>query len=208
MAANRLQLLAFGAIVALCAAPLAASAQAPSYSVRGETITGTIASVENVNHIFVADDRGYTDDVTLRAGASILSNGVRLEPGQRVTITGSNGGKTFVATRIATTGRSSYSASTTVATYPVYYPAYYAQPVYYAYNPFFYSYYGSFYGYGPYYRGYGRGYGGFGYGYGRGYGGYGYGRGYGGYGYGRGYGGYGYGRGYGGVSVGVHIHIR
>jgi hypothetical protein len=62
------------ALAGVLALPLATSAQTTDVA-RGETITGTIASVQNVNHLFVADDRGYTDDVTLRPGASVFSNG-------------------------------------------------------------------------------------------------------------------------------------
>jgi hypothetical protein len=177
----------FAAASLLCAAaaaaPLTAGAQAPSYATRGETIHGTIAAVQNVNHLFVADDRGYTDDVTLRTRAAILSNGVRLEPGQRVTIEGSAAGPTFLATRITTEGRSYASDSTTYSTayavpVPVYYPApvYYQPPVYYSTSLFF--------GFGPYYGRYRFG------GYGR------YGHGF------RPFGGYRPG------GIGVHVHIR
>jgi hypothetical protein len=173
----------------LAVIPLAAPAQTPSYATHGETIRGTIVSVSNVNHIYVADDRGFTDDVTLRSGAAVFSNGVRLQPGERVTIVGSNGGQTFLASRIATNGRSDYGSSEEytapaatayypVAAVPVYYPA----PVYYP---------------GPYY-GYGYGYGisiGIGFGY----------RGFGSFGYGGYHGGYG---GFHGGYGGVHGHFR
>lgn len=174
-------------LAGLLAIPLAASAQTPSYAT-GETIRGTISSVDTINHIFVADDRGYTDDVTLRPGAKVLSGGARLEPGVRVTIVGSNGGRTFVASQITTQGRPSYGDGSAATAYavPVPVPAYYPAPVYY---PAYYPYYSTFSV-------------GFGFGFGR----YGYG------GYGRPfYGGGPYFRGYGGyhpVSVGVGVHIR
>jgi len=116
--------------------PLAAGAQAPSYATHGETIHGAIASVENVNHIFVADD------VTLRPGASIFSNGIRLAPGERVTIVGTAAGPTFLATRIATEGRRSGAVAAVAPYDPA--PAYYPEPVYY---PAYYGY-GYPYGYG------------------------------------------------------------
>ena len=160
------QMLALPILGAASFAPLTASAQGPSYATRTETITGTIASVQNVNHLFVADDRGYTDDVTLRAGAAVFSNGVRLEPGARVTIKGSAAGPTFLATRIATSGPSDRAVDPPAATaYPVpvpdYYPAplYYPAPVYYygayfRFRPYFYGYGRHFGGYRPFYRGY------------------------------------------------------
>ena len=139
MHTNVSRILVAAAGAALVAAPLAAYAQpsyapSPSYAARSETITGTISSVQNVNHLIVADDRGFTDDVTLRSDAQVLSYGARLEPGQRVTIVGSNGGRTFVADRISTHGPS-YAAG--YAPVPAYYPApvYYA-PVY-AYRPYY-----------------------------------------------------------------------
>jgi hypothetical protein len=140
-------------------------AQTPSYAAPGETIHGTIASVQSLNHLFVDDDRGYTDDVTLKAGAAIRSDGVRLEPGQRVTIHGSAAGSTFLATRIATDGRS-YQAdgsSPAVTAYSVPVPAYYPAPVYYPQPVYYPTYYSAslFFGFGPYYR-YGRGFGAYG----------------------------------------------
>ncbi len=180
----------------LAAVPLASRAQTPSYATHAETIRGTIVSVPHLNHIYVADDRGFTDDVTLRSGADVFSNGVPLQAGERVTIVGSNGGQTFLASRIATDGRADYGYSAQytapaatayypVAAVPVYYPA----PVYYPV---------------PYY-GYGYGYGisiGIGFGY-RGFGSFGYG------GYHGGYGGFqgGYGGFHGGYG-GFHGHFH
>lgn len=185
MPRNRIAMYATCALVCAGVEPLAAAAQTPSYATRTETITGSITSVQSVNHLVVADDRGYTDDVTLRANATIGSSGLRLEPGQRVTIDGSAAGRTFVATRIATSARVSAAPASGYSA-PAYYPApvYYPVPVYYP-APVSYSvgygypgFYGGYYG-GGYYRG---GFGGFG-GYvrfGSGYGFHRYGRGYGG----------------------------
>jgi hypothetical protein len=190
MIANRLRPVIPIVLAAAFAAPLAAGAQAPSYATKGETIHGTIESVQNVNHLFVEDDRGYTDDVTLRAGASVVSSGVHLEPGQRVTIQGSAAGNTFLAARISTNGRS-YSSEADppqfAYSYPVAVPVYYPAPVYYA-SP-------AYYGYGPFSYGYGFGFS-FGYRY-RGYQPY----------YGR-YGGYGHYGGYRPVRFGVSLHFR
>jgi hypothetical protein len=111
------RLLTCSVAAGLTAVPLAVPAQTPRYETHGETIRGTSVSVQDLNHISVADDRGFTDDVTLRPGAAVFSSGVRLQPGERVTIVGSNGGRTFLASRIATSGRSDYgySAQSTAA---------------------------------------------------------------------------------------------
>ncbi|MGD0475817.1 MAG: hypothetical protein ABSB70_21720 [Candidatus Velthaea sp.] len=140
---------------AACTLPLAAGAQTPSYASRSETIRGTISSVESVDHLLVADDRGYTDDVTLRRGAAVSGSGVRLVPGERVTIQGAAAGSTFLATRIATHGQSyAGDASAPQTAYPVPVPAYYPAPVYYP-APYYSA--SLYFGFGPYYRyGYGR----------------------------------------------------
>ena len=165
MTHSRARLAAAALLAAGSWLPVAVGAQTPSYAAPGETIHGTIASVQSLNHLFVDDDRGYTDDVTLKAGAAIRSGGVRLEPGQRVTIHGSAAGSTFLATRIATDGRS-YQAdgsSPAVTAYSVPVPAYYPAPVYYPQPVYYPTYYSAslFFGFGPYYR-YGRGFGAYG----------------------------------------------
>jgi hypothetical protein len=160
--------IAVSLITVACSLPLAAGAQTPSYATSGETIHGTIASVASLTHILVADDRGFTDDVTLRRGAEVSANGVRLEPGERVTITGSAAGRTFLATRIMTHGQSyandTYAPQPTAYGVPV--PAYYPAPIYYPapvyYGPSIWFGFGSYYRYGrgfrPYHGYYGRGY--------------------------------------------------
>ncbi len=139
----------FAAGLALCTAPAAANAQ-PSYAARGETITGTIASVRDANRLYVSDDRGYTDDVTLTESTAVLSNGALVEPGARDHRRVS-GRPTFSATRISTAGDSSRVRQPAALPYapPVYNaaPAYYPVPVYYP-APY---YYGGFYGYRPYF---------------------------------------------------------
>jgi hypothetical protein len=165
MIATRFPLIVSTLAVAVGALPVAAAAQTPSYATRTETIRGTIASVESLNHLLVADDRGYTDDVTLRLGAAVASGGVRLVPGERVAITGAAHGATFLATRIATSGSSDYGSAdsaVTTAAVPAYYPApvYYAAPVYYGYGPFSLGY-GFGYGYRRHFIRYGGYYGGY-----------------------------------------------
>jgi hypothetical protein len=124
-----------GAVLAAGALPAAAEAQAPSYAA-AETIHGTISAVRDLTHLVVDDDRGFIDNVTLRSSA-IVPGGVRLEPGQRVTIDGAASGPTFLATQIATSGRSADYAAVDA---PRYYPApvaYYPAPVFYP-APYYY----------------------------------------------------------------------
>jgi hypothetical protein len=146
-------------LAATCAVPLTAGAQTPSYATRTETIHGTIASVQSLNHLLVADDRGYTDDVTLRRGAAVTSDGVRLVPGERVSIEGAASGSTFLATGIATHGQSHAGADWTVTTAatPAYYPSpvYYPTPVYYP-APVYYDA-PAYYGFAPFSIGFGFG---------------------------------------------------
>jgi hypothetical protein len=193
---KRVGIAALPVLAAVALQPLAASAQTPTYAAHGETIHGTIAAVDNVNHLFVADDRGFTDDVTLRSGASIFSSGARLEPGVRVTIVGAAAGPTFLASRIATEGRPGYWSAqredVADAPYPIVEPEYYPAAAYYP-APYYPGYYGYGYGYGSAFSI------GIGFGFHGGYGGY---RGFGGYGYGGGY------HGFVGGGIGVHFHGR
>ena len=115
------------ATLACSLAPLAASAQTPSYARPGdETIRGTVASINGKYNISVHDERGYIDDVTLRDGTIINPTGLTLAPGQSVTIAGVARGSTFLANEIDT-------PYTSYAAYGYPYPVY--------------PYYG--YGYGP-----------------------------------------------------------
>jgi hypothetical protein len=119
------------------AAPVAAAAeQVPSYASAQETIKGTITGFNGANTVYVHDDRGYVDTISLRQGTIINPTGIRLQEGMQVTIYGRNVGQSFEADRIDTP-------------YP---PSYYASP--YGYGP---NYgYGAYYGYGGYpYYGYG-----------------------------------------------------
>ena len=100
-------------------APAAARAQVPSYARNGgDTIRGTIASVDGKYDISVRDDRGYIDNVSLHDGTIINPTGLTLAPGELVTIEGRPAGATFVADEIDTPYTYGYA-------YPVYpvYPA-------------------------------------------------------------------------------------
>jgi hypothetical protein len=123
--------------------PIGARAQngsVPSYATREESIQGTISGFNGAHTVFVRDDRGYVDNITLRDGTVINPTGLRLATGQRVTVYGFTQGNTFVANQI----------DTPYSKYPAAYaygppPAYYAYPGYYGYP---YPYYGPYY-YGP-----------------------------------------------------------
>lgn len=103
-------------------APAAASAQVPSYAQNGgDTIRGTIASINGKYNISVRDDRGYVDNVSLHDGTIINPTGLTLAPGELVTIEGQPAGGTFVANEIDTPYNYGYA-------YPV--PVYPAYPAY------------------------------------------------------------------------------
>jgi hypothetical protein len=81
----------------LGAAPLGALAQSGDSQ---ETITGSIASIEDADSLTVNDDRGYVDNIHLTNGAIITPRGVPLAPGMNVRIAGRNGGRAFEASSI------------------------------------------------------------------------------------------------------------
>jgi hypothetical protein len=177
----------------------------PSYgapAARQEMVRGTVTGFNGAYVVYMRDERGYNDNVTMHQGTIINPTGIRLVEGMRVSIWGYADGPTFDAYQIEVAGGGPY------------YAGYYGYP---------YNGYGYGYGYGYPYApvsigiglGWGWGWGGpwgwgayrpWGWGWGRpwGYwGGYrGYGWGYRGpYGYNRGYG-YRYPAGYRGPSGG------
>jgi hypothetical protein len=96
------------AAVGLAACGLsAASASAqpqklPSYATGEESIRGRIAAIDDKYHLQVRDERGFIDRVTLHDGTIINPTGLRLSPGQTVTIMGHNAGGSFAANEIDT----------------------------------------------------------------------------------------------------------
>jgi hypothetical protein len=97
-----------------------ALAGVPSYAQNGgDTIRGTVASIDGKYDISVRDDRGYIDNVSLHDGTVINPTGLTLAPGEVVTIEGRPAGATFVADEIDT-------PYTNVYAYP--YPAYPVAP--------------------------------------------------------------------------------
>jgi hypothetical protein len=114
----------------------------PSYASGEEIIRGRVAAVDGKYHLQLRDERGYVDSVTLHDGTIINPTGLRLSPGQSVTIMGHSTGKTFAANEI----------DTPYASYG--YPAYaYAYPPY-GYYPYRYRAYPA-YGFGFRDRGFG-----------------------------------------------------
>lgn len=117
-------------------------AKLPSYASGEEVIRGRIAFIDGKYHLRVRDDRGFVDNVTLHDGTVINPTGLRLSPGQSVTIMGHNGGKSFAANEI----------DTPYANYG--YPAYAYPPYPYGYYPYPYPPYPAF-GFGFRDRGFG-----------------------------------------------------
>ncbi len=74
----------------------------PSYAHGEESVRGRIASIDGKYNLTVRDDRGYVDSITLHDGTVINPRGLRLAPGQAVTIYGHNAGRTFAANEIDT----------------------------------------------------------------------------------------------------------
>ena len=127
--------------------PLAAGAQyVPSYATpvaRQESIKGILTGFNGAYIVYMRDDRGYDDHVTMHDGTVINPTGIKLVEGMRVTIYGYTNGSTFGANRIDVS------------------PPDYGGNPYYS-NPYGDSYGGSPYGYGGSPYGYGNSYGGWG----------------------------------------------
>jgi hypothetical protein len=153
-----------------------------------DSIKGVLTGFDGQYIVYMRDDKGYDDHVTMRQGTQINPTGIKLTEGMRVTIYGYANGSTFDAYRIDVAGPDTTSYGYGNGGDGGYYPGGYGYPGY---------------GYGyPYGYGYGYPWGwgvslglGWGWGWGGYYGGYPY---YGGYGYPYGgyYGGYPYGWGY------------
>jgi hypothetical protein len=77
-------------------------ANLPSYATGEESIRGRIVAFDGKYGLQIRDERGFVDNVRLHDGTVINPTGLRLSPGQSVTILGHNTGKTFEANQIDT----------------------------------------------------------------------------------------------------------
>jgi hypothetical protein len=128
---------ALAGIVASTTPGAALAQNVPSYgtpAARQEVIRGTVTGFDGAYLVYMRDERGYNDSVTMHQGTVINPTGIRLVEGMRVSIWGYANGPTFDAYQIEVAGGGPY------------YAGYYGYPNY-----------GSGYGYG--YGGYGYGYG-------------------------------------------------
>jgi hypothetical protein len=74
----------------------------PSYASGEERLDGRVTSYDGKYGLQVRDERGYLDNIRLHNGTVINPTGLRLSPGQTVTVLGHNSGATFDANEIDT----------------------------------------------------------------------------------------------------------
>ncbi len=95
-------------------APSAALAQnVPSYgtpAARQEMVRGTVTGFNGAYVVYVHDDRGYNDNLTMHQGTIIDPTGIRLVEGMRVSAWGYADGPTFDAYQIEVAGGGPYYA--------------------------------------------------------------------------------------------------
>ena len=109
--------------VAALFAGSAAQAQVPSYAVAPQAqIGGTVQGFDGAYTMYVRDQRGYVDRVSLHQGTVINPTGLRLQQGMRVTIYGYPSGQVFVANEIDTPYR--YVRAYAYPGYPYWYTPY------------------------------------------------------------------------------------
>lgn len=113
----------------MTALPIGAFAQG-SY---GETIHGTIVSLDGAGNLELRDDRGFVDNVRLEPTVDVTPAGTQLARGMRVTISGANAGAVFAAERVAAVDAPPPAPQVAAPSYayPAPYPVYaYPYPVY------------------------------------------------------------------------------
>jgi len=103
------------ALLAVALAP--AAAQTPSYATNEETIRGTISALDGKYALTLADERGFSDSVTLHDGTLISPAGASLVPGALVVITGHADGSTFDADAVDTDPADAYETNPTPDSY-------------------------------------------------------------------------------------------
>jgi hypothetical protein len=79
--------------------PTYAQPPAPSYA-NQQKITGTVSGFDGQWIVYMHDDKGYTDHITLHQGTIINPQGIKLLEGMNVTIYGYADGPTFQANAI------------------------------------------------------------------------------------------------------------
>lgn len=72
---------------------------APAYG-QQNAIKGTISGFDGQWIVYMHDDKGYTDHITLHQGTTINPTGIKLLEGMRVTIYGNADGPTYQANRV------------------------------------------------------------------------------------------------------------
>lgn len=94
---------ALGAAAALALPGLAQAQTMPSYATpvaSQESIKGTLTGFNGQYIVYMRDDRGYDDHITLHDGTVINPTGIKLVEGMKVTMWGRTNGSTFEAYRI------------------------------------------------------------------------------------------------------------
>jgi hypothetical protein len=120
-------LAALGGIVVSTAPGAALAQNVPSYgtpAARQEVIHGTVTGFDGAYTVYMRDDRGYNDSVTMHQGTIINPTGIRLVEGMRVSIWGYADGPTFDAYQIEVAGGGPYYAGYYGYPYPYYGYAY------------------------------------------------------------------------------------
>lgn len=111
--------------VLLMAVPASAQEAVPSYARPDESVHGVVQKAAGYD-LEVRDDRGFIDRIKLHDGTVINPRGLKLAPGQTVTVHGETRGNVFEASEIDTRYHYTYAYA-----YPApYYPYYYGYPYY------------------------------------------------------------------------------
>jgi hypothetical protein len=113
--------------VLLEAVPASAQESVPSYARPDESVHGVVQKANGYD-LEVRDDRGFIDRIKLHDGTVINPTGLKLAPGQTVTVHGQTNGSVFEASEIDTRYHYTYAYAYPAPYYPYYYG--YPYPVY------------------------------------------------------------------------------